>query len=111
MITPETSIPAGPAHGHITVEQQGSERVLRLCGEIDAVTVDAFQDTWPDRPLVVDSIDASQVTFMAAAGVGLLLRVARATRLAGRVTRLPRTSRPVDRVLEVLELQSRFPRR
>jgi anti-anti-sigma factor len=88
-----------PAPGSITIEFEGAERVLRLVGEIDVAVVQAFEAAGTARPGTVDAIDAGAVTFIDAAGVGLVLRWRLESEARGRPVVLRRSSRPVDRLL------------
>ena len=90
--------PRGVLPGLISIAQDGDQRVLCLSGEIDAAVVQAFDELNGAQPVAVDAIDAAAVSFMAAAGVGLMLRCRRESAAQGRPALLRQSAPPVDRV-------------
>ena len=96
--------------GSISIEHEGGQRVLCLIGEIDAAVVQAFDEVNGVQPVTVDAIDAGAVSFMAVAGVGLMLRCRRESVAQGRPALLRQSSRPVERVLQLTGLHPTFAR-
>jgi anti-anti-sigma factor len=89
---------AQPVFGTIDVEDEGGVAVLRLRGEIDQVTVEAYDRTHLAAGAAT-VIDASGVTFMDCRGLRFLLRQSAAARRAGRAAALRQPPRVVRRVL------------
>lgn len=86
--------------GAITIQTTGEWRVLCLVGDIDAGVIDAFEGREDARPVPVDAVNVSEVTYLAACGVRLLVAWAQASMsLTGQRPKLIRPSRPVRRVL------------
>ena len=88
-----------PAHGYIAIESGGTERVLRLVGEIDLAVVQAFEAGSTAHPTTVDAIDAGEVTYISAAGAALMLRWRLQSEAGGRRAMLRRSSRPVEHLM------------
>jgi anti-anti-sigma factor len=88
--------------GSITVEHEGDELVLCLAGEVDQYVVQEFDRATDGRPPAVDLIDAGAATFLASAGIGLLLRVRDSSAASGRRAVLRAASPQVDRLLAVV---------
>jgi anti-anti-sigma factor len=88
--------------GSITVEQEGDESVLCLVGEVDQFVVQEFYRATDPRLPAVDLIDAEAATFLASAGIGLLLRIRDSSAASGRRAVLRAASPQVDRVLELV---------
>ena len=101
--------PPAPLSGSVVVTTRDGEAVLVLAGAVDLAVVRAFEETGPDLA-AVRSIDAGDVTVLSATAAGLLLRVLRSARGAGRTVVLRRSNAHVDRVLGLLELGEVFPR-
>ena len=88
--------------GTIAVVTTAEERVLRLAGEIDTAVVNAFRGRDDAQPQPVDTIDVSDVTFLASPGVSLLVTWAQvSTHANGRRPTLQHPRRAVRRVLEI----------
>ena len=89
------------ASGCIAVVDEDGVSVLCLHGEIDSMAVAAYDETATStgaRPCV---IDASDVTFLDARGLRLLVRETRAARGSGCRPVLRRPTRVVRRVIDV----------
>jgi anti-anti-sigma factor len=108
-VWPHPDIP-GPLPGSITIEVEGDRQVLLLRGDLDAAVVLAFETARRADTVVVDAIDASEVTFMSSRGVAVLLLTVEASRAAGRSPVLRASSRPVDRLLRMSGLDEVFRR-
>lgn len=97
--------------GLITLNQQGTDPVLCLAGEIDLMVVETFEAANGRIPTPVSYIDAGHVTFIGSAGVQLLLRWVRHSAQAGRPAVLRRSSPALDLVLRVTGLAQHVNRR
>jgi anti-anti-sigma factor len=94
----------GGLPGSITVEVEDAGRVLHLRGDLDSAVVARFKALQGRKPVVVDEIDAGEVTFIGSAGLALVLLCWEASVSAGRRPVLRASSRPVDRLLEMSSL-------
>ncbi len=101
-----------PFPGSITIEHEaGGHRVLCLSGDVDSAAVAEFERRQGRLPVVVDAIDAGGVSFLASAGLAVMVRCAEAAAAAtGRRPVLRAAAGPVDRVLRAAELETYFPR-
>jgi anti-anti-sigma factor len=88
--------------GSITVEHERDEVVLCLAGEVDQFVVQEFDRATDGRAPAVDVIDAGAATFLASAGIGLLLRVRESSAASGRSGVLRAASPQVDRLLTLV---------
>src|SRR4051812_43880732 len=89
--------------GSISLPREPGGLVLRLAGEVDAAVVWDFEARHgPPEP--VDAIDAGAVTFICGHGVGLMADWARVSAAAGHWAVLRRSTRWVDRVLQLTAL-------
>ena len=96
--------------GSIDVEYEGDRRVLHLRGDLDCAVVARFRALQGREPVVVDAIDAAEVTFMSSTGVAVMLQCLEASGAAGRSPVLRASSRVVDRVLEMSMIDRLFAR-
>jgi anti-anti-sigma factor len=96
--------------GSITVEHEGDQLVLCLAGEVDQFVVEEFDRGTDRRAPGVDLIDAGAATFLASAGIGLLLRVRDSSAASGRRAVLRAASPQVDRILAVVGMADRLRR-
>jgi anti-anti-sigma factor len=100
-----------PAAGSITIEREGADRwVLCLRGDVDTAVATQFTSSQGRQRVVVDAIDAGDVTFISSSGLALLLICVEASRAAGRLAMLRAASHPVDRGLRMAGIDSVFPR-
>jgi anti-anti-sigma factor len=99
--------PFPPAAGSVRVAREDGGAVMVLAGEIDADVVAVF-DRSDDGSAQVIAVDASAVTFLASAGVTLLLRSTKAVRQRGQRPVLRGSSRSARRTLEVTGLLGAF---
>jgi anti-anti-sigma factor len=97
--------------GSITVEVHDGRQVLCLVGDLDSAVVAHFKARQGREPVVVDEIDAGEVTFISSAGLALLLLCWEASVSAGRRPVLRASSRPVDRLLAMSSLDRVIVRR
>src|SRR5438309_3035007 len=97
--------------GAITVEVEDAHRVLVLRGDLDSAVVAHFKARQGREPVVVDEIDAGEVTFIGSAALALVLLCWEASVSAGRRPVLRASSRPVDRLLEMSSLDGVVVRR
>jgi anti-anti-sigma factor len=97
-----------PLPGSITIEDEGSRRVLCLRGDLDSAVVAQFQAHQEAQPLVVDAIDAGAVSFLSSTGLAVMLRCAEASVAAGRKPVLRASSPPVDRLLQLAGMEHAF---
>ncbi len=90
-----------PLPGSISIEDQGDQRVLVLRGDLDGAVVAAFDAAQRPEPVVVDAIDAAEVTFMSSTGVAVMLLSVEASLAAGRSPVLRAASPVVERLLRM----------
>src|SRR3954469_4576797 len=113
------------AAGTITIEREATDRwVLCLRGDVDTAVATHFTSSQGRQRVVVDAIDAADVTFISSSGVALMLLCieasiaagrhpvlrARPSAPAGRHPVLRAASRPVDRALQLSGIETVFPR-
>ena len=106
---PHPSIPV-PLPGSIAVEDEGGQQVLFLRGELDGAVVASFQAARRAQPVVIDAIDAAEVTFISSTGVAVMLLAVEASLAAGRSPVLRASSHVVDRLLQISGIDDVFPR-
>ena len=106
---PHPSLPV-PLPGSIAVEDEDGRRVLVLRGDLDGAVVARFQADQGAEPVVVDAIDAAEVTFLSSTGVAVMLLSVEASRAAGRSPVLRTSSHVVDRLLRMSGIERLFPR-
>ena len=100
-----------PFPGSITIEHEaGGRRVLCLSGDVDSTAVQEYERRQGGLPVVVDEIDAGGVSFLASAGLALMVRCVEAAAATGRSPVLRAAAGPVDRVLRAAGLASYFAR-
>jgi len=103
--------PAGTPAGWITLDMENGTSVLRLVGEIDEMTITAFEDRgrWmAHEGGPVGVVDLTEVTFLSSAGVAFLVRLTREARDRGQVLDLRGLSNPARRVLHITGVTSLF---
>ena len=93
------SCTAAPLSGEIALVVQDGVRVLRLRGEVDTLTVAAWQARADGPP--PEAVDASAATFMDARGLRMMLRATEPARRSGHVPELRSPTRTVRRMLEI----------
>jgi anti-anti-sigma factor len=97
--------------GAITIEREGADRwVLCLRGDVDTAVATRFTTSQGRQRVVVDAIDARDVTFISSSGLALMLLCVEASVAAGRHPVLRAASRPVDRALQLSGIETVFPR-
>jgi anti-anti-sigma factor len=96
--------------GAITIEDEGSRRVLCLRGEVDSAVVARFRQLQGSQPAVVDVIDAQGVSFISSTGLAVMIRCAEASLAAGAHPVLRASSHSVDRLLQMFGMNDLFPR-
>jgi anti-anti-sigma factor len=102
--------PRRPA-GTITIEREDPDRrVLLLRGDVDTEVAARFASSQGRNRVVVDAIDAGDVTFISSSGVALMLMTAEASVAAGRHPVLRTASHQVDRALQLAGIDTVFPR-
>jgi anti-anti-sigma factor len=100
-----------PFPGSITIEHEaGGRRVLCLSGDVDSTAVAEFERRQGGLTVVVDVIGAGEVSFLASAGLAVMVRCAKAAAAAGRRPVLRAAAGPVDRLLRAAGLETYFPR-
>jgi hypothetical protein len=101
-----------PFPGSITIEHEaGGRRVLCLSGDVDSTAVAEYERRQGGLSVVVDVIDAGAVSFLASAGLAVMVRSAEVAAAAtGRRPVLRAAAGPVDRVLRAARLETYFPR-
>src|SRR4051794_23502095 len=93
--------------GDITIEREGAARwVLCLRGAVDTAVATRFTTSKGRQRVVVDAIDARDVTFISSSGVALMLLCVEASVAAGRHPVLRAASRPVDRALQLSGIET-----
>ncbi len=90
-----------PLPGSIAVEHEGDRRVLFLRGDLDAAVVASFEAAQRPAPVVVDAIDAAEVTFLSSRGVAVMVLAVEASHKAGRFPVLRASTPVVDRMLRM----------
>ena len=106
---PHPHIPV-PLPGSIAIEDEGDRRVLFLRGDLDAAVVASFEAAQRPEPVVVDAIDAADVTFISSRGVAVMLLSVESSQAAGRSPVLRASSHVVDRILRLSGIDDVFPR-
>jgi len=100
-----------PPAGTVTVEREGADLwVLCLRGDVDTAVATRFANSQARQRVVVDAIDAGEVTFISSSGLALLLLCTEASVAAGRHPVLRSASRPVNRALEIAGIDTIFVR-
>ena len=100
-----------PPAGAITIEVEAPDRrVLCLRGAVDTAVATWFAKSQRRDRVVVDAIDAGDVTFISSSGLALMLMSAEASRAAGRSPVLRAASHPVDRALRLAGIETLFAR-
>src|SRR3954464_15942164 len=96
-LVPPTSQPLG----RITVERDGDGHVLlRLAGDIDAATVDAYQEPQLGASVICVS-DLTEVEFLSSSGVAFLIRRTQFSRERGLLPADPGLSTRAQRILQL----------
>ncbi len=90
-----------PLPGAIAIEDEGDRRVLVLRGDLDAAVVASFETAQRPAPVVVDAIDAAEVTFISSRGVAVMVLAVEASHAAGRFPVLRASTPVVDRMLRM----------
>ena len=90
-----------PLPGSIAIEDEGDRRVLVLRGDLDAAVVASFEAAQRPEPVVVDAIDAAEVTFISSRGVAVMVLAVDASLAAGRFPVLRTSTHVVDRMLRM----------
>ncbi len=99
-----------PLPGSIGIEDEGDRRVLFLRGDLDGAVVASFQAAQRPEPVVVDAIDAAEVTFISSTGVAVMLVSVESSLAAGRSPVLRASSHVVDRLLRMSGIDDVFRR-
>jgi anti-anti-sigma factor len=99
-VWPHPRIPV-PLPGSIAVKDEGDERVLCLRGDLDSAVVASFEIAQRPEPVVVDAIDAAEVTFISSRGVAVMVLAVEASHAAGRFPVLRASTPVVDRMLRM----------
>jgi len=97
-----------PAGAITLVDEAPDRRVLCLRGDVDTAVATRF--TSAQGRVVVDAIDAGDVTFISSSGLALMLLCAEASTAAGHRPVLRASSRPIDRALQLAGIDTVFPR-
>ncbi len=90
-----------PLPGSITIEDEDGRRVLFLRGQLDAAVVASFEAAQRPTSVVVDAIDAGEVTFISSRGVAVMVLAVEASLAAGRSPVLRASTTVVDRMLRM----------
>ncbi len=100
-----------PPAGSITIEhEEGGRRVLCLRGDVDTSVATRFRNLQGRENVLVDVIDAGDVSFISSSGLALMLLSAEASEAAGRRPLLRAASHPVVRALQLAGMEDYFPR-
>ncbi|WP_167760519.1 STAS domain-containing protein [Blastococcus sp. CT_GayMR16] len=100
-----------PLAGDITIEREGPDRwVLCLRGDVDTAVATRFTSQQERQRVVVDAIDAGDVTFVSSSALALMLLCVEASLAAGRSPVLRAASHPVNRALQLAGIDTVFPR-
>jgi len=90
-----------PPLGRITVERDGDGHVLlRLAGDIDAATVDAYVEPQLGAS-VISVIDLTEVEFLSSSGVAFLIRRTQFSRERGFLPAVRSLSTRAQRILQL----------
>jgi len=100
----------GPPPGSIRIEREGDGRVLRLRGELDTAVAERFRQHQGRKPIVVEAIDAGEVSFISSTALAVLVRCAESSLAAGRRPVLRASSHTVERILRLAGVESAFGR-
>jgi anti-anti-sigma factor len=93
--------------GRITVQRDGDGHVLRLVGDIDAATIDAYEQSPLDASLI-SAVDLTGVDFLSSSGVTFLIRQTKPARDRGHLPVLRGLSRRTQRILQLTGALSMF---
>jgi anti-anti-sigma factor len=95
-----------PPAGSITIEhEEAGRRVLRLRGDVDTAVATQFRGLQGREPVVVDEVDAGDVSFISSSGIAVILLSAEASAAAGRVPVLRAASHPVRRAMQLAGIE------
>jgi anti-anti-sigma factor len=95
--------------GSITIEhEEGGRRVLCLRGDVDTAVATQFRNLQGREPVVVDAVDAGDVSFISSSGLAVMLLAGEASQAAGRLPVLRAASYPVDRALRLAGMDDFF---
>ena len=97
---PHPHIPV-PHPGSIVIADEGDRRVLLLRGDLDSAVVASFEAAQRPVPVVVDAIDAAEVTFISSRGVAVMVLAVEASLATGRSPVLRASTPVVDRMLRM----------
>ena len=95
-VLPRTSEPLG----RITVGREGDGYVLRLAGEIDTATVEAYQQP-PLDASAISVIDLTEVEFLGSSGLSFLIRQTKPARERGLLPSLRGLTAHTQRILQI----------
>src|SRR3954452_9322628 len=108
-------LPVRQPLGRVIVDWEAGVRVLRLVGEIDALTVDSVEAEQmrpalaeARRTRTVSVVDLSEVTYLSSTAVGFLLRQTRAIRERGELPVLRGLNRHTARVLALTGVRNQL---
>jgi anti-anti-sigma factor len=102
-LLPRTSKPLG----RITVQRDGDGQVLRLVGDVDAATIDAYEQP-PLDASPISAVDLTGVDFLSSSGVAFLIRQTKPARDRGHLPVLRGLSRRTQRILQLTGALSMF---
>ena len=86
--------------GRITVGWEGDGYVLRLAGEIDTATVEAYQQP-PLDASAISVIDLTEVEFLGSSGLSFLIRQTKPARDRGLLPALRGLTAQTQRLLQI----------
>ncbi|MGY1731718.1 STAS domain-containing protein [Geodermatophilus sp. SYSU D01045] len=92
----------------MTIEHEGTCRVLRLRGELDTAVAEQFKGRTSRDALSVDVIDAADVSFISSTALAVLARCSEVSLAAGRRPVLRASSPALERILQLSGLQDDF---
>jgi anti-sigma B factor antagonist len=93
--------------GRITAEWDRDGYVLRLAGEIDTATVEAYQEPPLDAP-VISVIDLSEVEFLGSSGLAFLVRQTQHARDRGLLPAVRGLTSQTRRILQITGAMTMF---
>ena len=97
------------------IDEDGNQ-IVSVTGELDIATAEQAYlyisdviDAWPSPSLAPVSVDLSGLTFCDASGLGVLARIARHARQAGRQLRLTAARPSLLKIMRITGLDRAFP--
>jgi anti-anti-sigma factor len=107
-VTRPPSHPLGLPDGSIEIEQTHDGAVMRLCGDVDAPVIDAFEAAGGTGQAEVVAVDVGELTYIDSSGLSFLARWAQACARQGRKAVLRHATARFDQMLDLTGLTPLF---